>query len=76
MSDTKAAEDKARNWAELSDHDEDDDANNNDAEEVAAEPKKVIPPKMKGTKNDNGDYVITSFEIADTRKGVKKGAKK
>jgi len=25
MSDTKAAEDKAKNWAELSDHDEDDE---------------------------------------------------
>jgi len=31
---------------------------------------------MKGEKNINGDYVITGFEIADTRTGVKKGANK
>jgi|TARA_B110000238_G_scaffold172573_1_gene191122 hypothetical protein len=72
MSDTKATDAKAANWAELSDHDEDDD--NNNTEDVPAEPKKVIPPKMKGEKNVNGDYVITGFEIADTRTGVKKGA--
>jgi len=74
MSETKAAEDKAKNWAELSDNNEDEDEDNKEVEEVVE--KKVIPPKAKGVKNVNGDYVITGFEIADTRTGVKKGDKK
>ena len=31
------------------------------------EPKKVIPPTQKGTKNKQGDYIVEKFEITDFR---------
>ena len=31
---------------------------------------------MKGKKNKNGDYVVTTLFIEDTRKGIKKSDKK
>tara|TARA_B110000503_G_C7051761_1_gene372648 strand:- start:726 stop:848 length:123 start_codon:yes stop_codon:yes gene_type:complete len=37
-------------------------------------PKKIIPPTKKGIKNDKGDYIVTSFNIADERTGIKRGA--
>merc|ERR1711935_896803 len=41
---------------------------------MGEEPKKVIPPPMKGTKNKGGDYVVTSIDIPDLRDGVKSKA--
>ena len=32
----------------------------------------MIPKAKKGTKNDKGDYIVTSFVIEDTRIGMKK----
>lgn len=35
-------------------------------------PKKV-KPAQKGTKNKEGDYIVTSIDIPDNRTGIKKG---
>ena len=32
----------------------------------------MIPPAKKGIKNDKGDYIVTSFNIADERTGIKR----
>ena len=78
MSDTKV-EDKSKktNWAELSEGDEEDIVDTPINNEDAAEDVKpvYIPPKMPGKKNKNGDYVVTSLDIVDTRTGVKKEKK-
>ena len=42
---------------------------------VKKEPKKKVPPTKKGTKNDRGDYVITTIDIPDMRTGVSKSEK-
>jgi hypothetical protein len=37
--------------------------------EAPVEPKKVIPPPMKGIKNKGGDYIVTTLDIPDFRVG-------
>jgi len=34
-------------------------------------PKKIIPPAKKGSKNERGDYVVTTIDIPDMRTGMK-----
>lgn len=64
-----------KDWAEMSD----DEAENETAEAAEEtqskpepEPKKIIPPTQKGTKNKQGDYIVEKFEIPDFRDGMKK----
>lgn len=51
-----------------------------DEEEAEAaakkEAKKKIPPPKKGTKNDRGDYVVTTIDIPDMRTGLKDNKEK
>ena len=66
---TDAEEKKTDNWAEMSDGEEHDQEE--EAEAVESKPKKFIPPPKKGTKNKQGDYVVTKLDIPDFRDGVK-----
>ena len=69
----QAKTDQKKDWAEMSDVDEDnehaDDAQKK--EEDKEKPKKKIPAK-KGFKNDRGDYVVTTIDIPDMRTGMRK----
>ena len=63
-----------KDWAEMSDDDGDNDAAAAEEQKPKPEPevKKVIPPPQKGSKNKQGDYIVTSFEIPDIRDESKK----
>ena len=61
---------KADNWAEMSDGDQEEEVEQDQQKE--AKPKKKVPPAQKGVKNSQGDYVVTSIDIPDMRTGVKK----
>ena len=67
----KDAKKETKDWAEMSDDDEQDaqvEAKEEAKEEPAAaeeKPAKVVPPAQKGFKNDRGDYVVTSINIPD-----------
>lgn len=70
--DKKKAEDQnaeKKDWAEMSDDDGENDAGAAEEQKAKPEPevKKYIPPTQKGTKNKQGDYIVTSFEIPDIR---------
>ena len=63
---------KADNWAEMSDGQEDEPETVEEKQHVI-KPAKKIPPPQKGTKNAQGDYVVTKIEIPDLRVGIKDG---
>ena len=70
--DKKKAEDQnaeKKDWAEMSDDDGENDTGAAEEQKPKPEPevKKYIPPTQKGTKNKQGDYIVTSFEIPDIR---------
>jgi hypothetical protein len=74
MSDTKEVKPKTDDWAEMSDDNEEpeqEEAKDAAPVEKAAKPKK-IPAEQKGTKNNRGDYVVTTINIPDMRSGFKK----
>ena len=58
-------------------NDEDDDqpaeqeAQPEEAQPKEEEKKVYIPPTKKGFKNKQGDYVVTTINIPDTREGLK-----
>jgi hypothetical protein len=64
--DQKDAEKKNDNWAEMSDEHE---------EEEVEETKQVEKPKKKaapkGSKNKDGDFIVTTIDIPDMRAGIK-----
>lgn len=70
---------EAKDWADMSDDEEDGKLNatkeekkvEKKAEEEKPVEKKYIPPTKKGTKNKRGDYVVTSINVVDTRTGIK-----
>lgn len=71
----KKPEDEKKDWAEMSDDDAENDtagANEESQAKSEPEPKKIIPPTQKGTKNKQGDYIVEKFEIPDFRDGMKK----
>ena len=67
---------KTDDWAEMSDEAEDPEqeagADGEAKNHVIKQAKKKIPPTQKGTKNKQGDYVVTTIDIPDIRTGVKK----
>lgn len=74
--DKKDAEKKNENWAEMSDDQEEEQPEQEEKQHVikpAAEKKKNAP---KGTKNRDGDYVVTTIDIPDIRSGVKQDGDK
>ena len=73
MSETKPEEaKKTDNWAEMSDEHVDED----EQIEVEVEKPKKIKPAKKGTKNRDGDYVITTLDIPDMRTGMREAKEK
>ena len=59
-----------KDWANMSD---DEDAEREvQKEQVPQEEKKKVPKPMKGVKNDRGDYVVTTIDVAETRAPEKK----
>ena len=63
-------------WADMSDGEADGDKDGADQENeekthtIIQKPKPPAP--KKGTKNERGDYVVTSIDIPDMRTGVSK----
>ena len=65
-----SAEEKKRDWAEMSDGEEPEDTKEEEKAKITI--KKKIPATQKGFKNDRGDYVVTTINIPDMRSGVNK----
>ena len=71
------AEQKTDNWAEMSDgeeHEEQTEEQKAEGEEKNHKikpAKKKVPPAQKGTKNRDGDYVVATIDIPDSRTGMK-----
>ena len=65
-------EDQKKDWAEMSDGEEpEQEATQEDKAKITIK-KKKIPAAQKGSKNDRGDYVVTTINIPDMRTGVNK----
>ena len=65
---------KDNNWAEMSDEAEEEQPAENQEKQHVIKPaaeKKKVPPPQKGSKNKDGDYVVTTIDIPDIRSGVK-----
>ena len=70
MSDKKNEKDqKTDNWADMSDNGEEEEEEKQ--QEAAVEEKPKVKKPIKGTKNKDGDYVVTTIDIPDMRTGVK-----
>ena len=56
----------------MSDHEEEDEEEKAAAENADKVEKPKIKRGPKGTKNKDGDYVVTAIEIPDHRTGMRK----
>ena len=56
----------------MSDDAEEEDQQQEEKQHTIKVVKKKIPPTVKGTKNSQGDYVVTTIDIPDIRTGIKK----
>ena len=57
----------------MSDDNEQDEVEQQKTEEEKSHTiKQAKKPKQQGTKNERGDYVVTSIDIPDMRSGIKK----
>lgn len=54
-----------KDWAEMSDEEAGDNDAKEEEQQVKPLPKKVIPPTQKGTKNKQGDYIVTKIQMID-----------
>jgi len=56
-----------KDWAEMSDEEGGDNDGKDEEQQVQTkpEPKRVIPPTQKGTKNKQGDYIVTKIQMID-----------
>jgi len=74
MSDKKAEQtQKTEDWAEMSDNGEEEEEEKQ--QDANAEEKPKVKKPIKGTKNKDGDYVITTLDIPDMRTGINKAEK-
>lgn len=66
---TTEVEKKNDNWAEMSDEHEEEEVEDTKEKQQTEKPKKRAAPR--GTKNKDGDFIVTTIDIPDTRSGVK-----
>ena len=63
-----------KDWAEMSDGDEEVEETEQ-TQQAEEKEKKKIPAAKKGFKNDRGDYVVTDIDIGELRSNAKKEQK-
>ena len=63
-----------KDWAEMSDGEEEVEETEQ-TQQVEEKEKKKVPAAKKGFKNDRGDYVVTTIDIGDMRSTAKKEQK-